>query len=83
MNRLNQKELASNAQMDYIIKLKSTTGNRESIPIPLYKHVAAKMIQDLLAEKQVLKENNRRDWDYLYSDAGNESSWGNYMWGCG
>jgi hypothetical protein len=41
------------------------------------------MIQDLLAEKQVLKENNRRDWDYLYSDAGNESSWGNYMWGCG
>lgn len=72
---------ATFAQIDFIVKLKCSTGDKEEIPIPLYMDKAGEMIDRL----KVLRDTRKRSisWDFSYlQDAQNESYWSAHMWAC-
>lgn len=72
---------ATFAQIDYIVKLKVSTGDKEEIPIPLYMNKAAEMIDRLKTLRDMRKRPVFGDFSYL-QDAQNESYWSAYMWAC-
>lgn len=76
---------ATLAQLDYVVKLKISTGDEEKIPIPLTMTKAGEMIKRLQLKRSEQRYWNRRDrqpdYDSDWGDACRESSWSDYMWG--